>query len=62
MDRKQQTEKTEPKLNWVRTGKKIQEMSHNGKGTITLEEEKAKGKTRLVATTYTSIVRKKKEN
>ena len=62
MNRKQQTENTEPKLNWVRTGKKLQEMSHNGKGYIILEEEKANGKTRLVATTYTSIIRKKKED
>lgn len=59
---KKQTENTEPKLNWVRTGRKIQEMSHNGKGYIISEEEKAKGKTRLVATTYISISRKKKEN
>ena len=59
---KKQTENTEPKLNWVRTGRKIQEMSHNGKGYIILEEEKAKGKTRLVATAYTSINKKKKEN
>lgn len=59
---KKQTESTKPKLDWERTGRKIQEMSHNGKGYIILEEEKAKGKTRLVATTYTSISRKKKEN
>ena len=59
MNRKQQTEKTEPKLNWVRTGKTTQELSVNGKGTITLAEEKAKGKTRLVATAYTSIIKNK---
>lgn len=57
-----QTENTEPRLNWIRTGKTIQELSVNGKGTITLAEEKAKGKTRLVATAYTSIIKNKKED
>lgn len=61
MNRKQ-TENKEPKLNWIRTGKTVQELSVNGKGTITLAEEKAKGKTRLVATTYTSIIKAKKED
>ena len=60
MNRKQ-TENTEPRLNWVRTGKTVQELSVNGKGTITLAEEKAKGKTRLVATTYTSIIKMKED-
>ena len=61
MNRKQ-TENTEPRLNWIRTGKTTQELSVNGKGTITLAEEKAKGKTRLVATAYTSIIKDKKED
>lgn len=58
---RKQTENKEPKLNWVRTGKTVQELSVNGKGTITLAEEKAKGKTRLVATAYTSIIKKKED-
>ena len=53
-----QTEPRESKLNWKRTGKTVQEVSVNGKGIITLAEEKA-GKTRLVATTYTSIIKNK---
>ena len=58
---RKQTENKEPKLNWVRTGKTVQELSVNGKGTITLAEEKAKRKTRLVATAYTSIIKKKED-
>lgn len=49
------------KLDWERTGKTIQELSVNKKGVITLAEEKAKGKTRLVAIGYTSIIAKPKE-
>lgn len=60
MNRKQ-TENKEQKLNWVRTGKTVQELAVNGKGTITLAEEKAKGKTRLVAIAYTSIIKKKED-
>ena len=48
-----------PRLNWTRTGKTVQELSVNGKGTITLAEEKAGNKRRLVATTYTSIIKNK---
>ena len=47
------------KIDWIRTGKTTQELSVNGKGTITLAEEKAKGKTRLVAIAYTSIIKNK---
>ena len=54
-----QTEPRESKLNWKRTGKTVQEVSVNGKGIITLAEEKAGNKKRLVATTYTSIIKNK---
>lgn len=49
------------KLDWERTGKTVQELSVNKKGVVTLAEEKAKGKTRLVAIGYTSIIAKPKE-
>lgn len=49
------------KLEWERTGKTVQELSVNKKGVITLAEEKAKGKTRLVAIGYTSIIAKPKD-
>lgn len=55
-----QTESRDPRLNWKRTGRTIQELSVNGKGIITLAEEKAGNKKRLVATTYTSINKEKK--
>ena len=55
-------ETREPSLNWQRTGKTTQELSVNGKGTITLAEEKAGNKRRLVATSYTSITKEKKED
>ena len=54
-----QTEPRKSKLNWQRTGKTVQEVSVNGKGIITLAEEKAGNKKRLVATTYTSIIKNK---
>ena len=56
-----QTESRDPKLNWKRTGRTIQELSVNGKGIITLAEEKSGNKKRLVATTYTSINKEKKK-
>ena len=57
-----QTESRGPKLNWKRTGKTIQELSVNGKGTITLAEEEAGNRKRLVATSYVSIIKEKKED
>ena len=57
-----QNKSREPNLNWKRTGKTIQELSVNGKGTITLAEEKAGNRKRLVATTYTSIIKIEKED
>lgn len=52
----------EQKDNWVRTGKTIQENSVNNRGVITLAEERSGKKTRLVATTYRTIEKKKKED
>lgn len=52
----------EPKDTWIRTGKTIQENSVNNRGVITLAEEKSGKKTRLVATTYRTIEKKKKED
>ena len=49
-------ETREPSLNWQRTGKTTQELSVNGKGTITLAEEKAGNKRRLVPIAYVSSV------
>lgn len=57
-----QTESRKPKLNWERTGRTVQELSVNGKGTITLAEEKAGNRKRLVATSYTSNSKEKKED
>lgn len=37
-----QTESRDPKLNWKRTGRTIQELSVNGKGIIMLAEEKSR--------------------
>lgn len=54
-----QIEPRESKLNWKRTGKTVQELSVNGKGIVILAEEKAGNKKRLVATTYTSIIKNK---
>ena len=47
---------------WIRTGKIVQENSHNNRGIITLEEEKGKKsrKTRLVQTAYRTIEKKPK--
>ena len=46
-------------INWVRTGKSHQEPSENGKGIITLEEERAGKKRRIVQTGYVSSFKKK---
>ena len=47
---------------WIRTGKTVQENSHNNRGIITLEEERSKKsrKTRLVQTAYRTIEKKPK--
>ena len=49
---------------WIRTGKIVQENSHNNRGIITLEEERGKKtkKTRLVQTGYRTIEKKPRDN
>lgn len=56
------TPEFESRETWVRTGKTIQENSVNNRGVITLAEERSGKKTRLVATTYRTIEKKKKED
>lgn len=54
----------ESRETWVRTGKTVTEHTEGHRGVITLEEEKSlkSKKTRLVATTYKTIEKKKKED
>lgn len=55
-------ERKEKRQEWKRTGKTVQEASHNGKGIITLAEEvtvTGRRKTRLVQVGYTSSFPKK---
>lgn len=44
----------ERKLNWKKTGKEVKELSENGGGIVTLAEERAGKRTRLVPIAYQS--------